>query len=133
MHRILSLLLIALMLAGCVTVGERKKAQSFQSTMRAYEGSIRWGDFETAGAFINREVVTDPGPDPALLKRIHVTSYQILSTGISTDGDEAKVVAVIGYYNEDRMSEVTLTDRQTWHYDAESGTWYLESPLPAFK
>lgn len=133
MKRTLSLLLIAILLAGCASVQERKRAQSFQSTTRAYEGSIRWSDFESAAGFINRDKVRDPGPDPTLLKRIRVTSYQVLSTALSEEGDEAHVVVEIHYYNEERMSEVTLTDHQTWQYDAGTGRWFLASPLPAFK
>lgn len=133
MHRTLSLLLIVLLLGSCATVAERKRAQSFQSATRAYEGSIRWSDFETAGGFIDREKATGPEPDPELLKRIHVTSYQVISTSVDADGTEARVLVEIRYYNEDRMSEVSLTDRQTWLYDTETETWYLASPLPAFK
>ena len=133
MRRSLSLLLIVLLLAGCASVEERKKSISFQSTTRAYEGSIRWSDFETAAGFINREKVTDPGPDPELLKRIHVTSYQVISTTGAPDGSGAQLVVEIRYYDEQRMSEVKLTDRQTWEYDAEAEAWYLASPLPAFK
>jgi hypothetical protein len=133
MRRPLSLLLIMLLLAGCASVEERKRSLSFQSTTRAYEGSIRWSDFETAGNFINREKVTEPGPDPELLERIHVTSYQVLSTSIADDGSEAHLLVEIRYYDEQRMSEVRLTDRQTWQYDEQVEAWYLASPLPAFQ
>jgi hypothetical protein len=46
---------------------------------------------------------------------------------------EAWIVVKIGYYDEDRMREVTLMDRQTWKYDTDMGQWSLESPLPAFR
>jgi hypothetical protein len=42
-------------------------------------------------------------------------------------------VVQIRYYDEERMKEVTLTDRQTWEYDTEAGLWHLDGPLPAFR
>ena len=78
-------------------------------------------------------IVLGPEPDPALLKRIRVTAYDVLNTSISEDHNEARVTVEIRYYDEERMSEITLTDRQTWKYDEEEEYWYLASPLPAFQ
>ena len=133
MHRLISAALIAVLLCGCASVADRKRSVYFEKTTRHYENNIRWGEFEAASRFINYEEVTGPEPDPALLKRIRVTAYDVLGTSISEDHNEARVTVEIRYYDEERMSEITLTDRQTWRYDEEEEYWYLASPLPAFK
>jgi len=133
MRRLISIVLITAFLSGCASVADRKRSVYFQKTTRHYENNIRWGEFEAAVSFINPDEVTAPEPDPALLKRIRVTSYEVLSTTISDDHNVARVTVEIRYYDEDRMSEITLTDRQTWKYDEEEEYWYLASPLPAFK
>lgn len=133
MRRLVPLALLLLLLTGCTTVDEKKKSMTLHSTMRAYESTIRWGDFETAYGFIKLDDAEDPGPDPSDLKAIKVTAYTSRITSVSEDGMEAQVVAEISYYNERRMSVVELVDRQTWRFDLEAGKWYLAVPLPAFK
>ena len=133
MRRLVPLALLLLLFTGCSTVDEKKKSMTLQSTIRAYESTIRWGDFETAYGFIKLDEVEDPGPEPRDLKTIKVTAYVSQIVNVSEDGTEAQVVAEISYYNERRMSVVDMVDRQTWHYDAEIGKWYLVTPLPDFK
>jgi hypothetical protein len=133
MRVLVPLTLLLLLFTGCSTVDEKKKSMTLQSTIRAYESTIRWGDFESAYGFIKLDEVKDPGPDPTDLKSIKVTAYESSIVSVSEDGTEAQVVAEISYYNERRMSVVDLVDRQTWRYDAEIGKWYLAAPLPDFK
>jgi len=133
MRRLVPLTLLLLLFTGCSTVDEKKKSMTLQSTIRAYESTIRWGDFETAYGFIKLDEVEDPGPDPRELKAIKVTAYTSSVVSVSEDGTEAQVVAEISYYNERSMSVVDLVDRQTWRYDAVREKWYLADPLPDFK
>ena len=67
------------------------------------------------------------------LKRFRVTSYETLNTVLNEDETRATIIVQIRYYDEERMKEVTLTDRQSWEYDSELGQWFLDSPLPAFR
>ena len=133
MRRLITLTLLLLLFTGCSTVDEKKKSMTLQSTIRAYESTIRWGDFETAYGFIRLDDADNPGPDPSTLKGIKVTSYTSTISSVSEDGTEAQVVAEIRYYNDRRMSVVDLTDRQTWRFETETGRWYLAVPLPDFK
>jgi hypothetical protein len=133
MRRLITLTLLLLLAGGCAKVDEKKKANTLQSTIRAYESSIRWVDFDSARGFLDPDFTGETGPDPEVLKHIRVTGYKSHLVSVSEDGTEAEVVLEIRYYNEERMSEIDLTDRQTWRYDEESGRWYLMSPLPAFR
>lgn len=133
MRKLVPLALLLLLFSGCSSVDEKKKAMTLQSTIRAYESTIRWGDYETAYGFIDLDKLEEPGPLPSDLKPFKVTSYLSTVIHVSEDGTEAEVVAEISYYNERSMSVVDLVDRQVWHYDTEAGKWYLAVPLPDFK
>jgi len=39
----------------------------------------------------------------------------------------------ISYYNEYTMKEITFIDYQSWKYDPDRKSWYITSPMPAFK
>lgn len=132
MQRFIALLLLAAILGGCASMEERKKTVTLDMATRHYENAIRWGDYETASSFIVLEGADAPGPSPERLKSFRVTSYRTQNTVLNEDETEAHIVVQINYYDEDRMKEVTLMDRQTWKYDAELGQWFLYSPLPAF-
>jgi uncharacterized protein YceK len=133
MQRFLTLLLLATFLSGCASIDERKKTSMLNMATRHYESAIRWGDYETANAYRLQDGATAPATKPENLKRFRVTSYETLNTVLKKDETEAQIVVQIRYYDEERMKEVTLTDRQTWKYDTGAGQWHLESPLPAFR
>jgi len=133
MRILITALLLVPLLGGCAQVESKQKAMSLQSTIRAYESTIRWADFETARAFQRPGPDAPPGPDPASLRHIRVTSCESTIINISEDGTEAQVIADIRYYNDERMTVSEITDRQTWHYDGAEKRWILMSPLPAFR
>lgn len=133
MQRFIALLLLTAFLGGCASMDERKKTVTLSMATRHYESAIRWGDYEAANAYRIQEGTDVLTTNPERLKRFRVTSYETLNTVLNEDETEARIVAQISYYDEDRMTEVTLTDRQTWKYDAELGQWNLYSPLPAFR
>jgi hypothetical protein len=133
MRKLIPLALLLLLFTGCSTVDEKKKSMTLQSTIRAYESTIRWGDYETAYGFIKMDELEEPGPQPGDLKVFKVTSYSSTIIHVSEDGTEAQVVAEISYYNERSMSVVDMVDRQIWNYDMDVGKWYLSVPLPDFK
>ncbi|MGB7934861.1 MAG: hypothetical protein WCH04_22080 [Gammaproteobacteria bacterium] len=133
MQRFITLLLLAAFLSGCASMDERKKTVMLDNATRHYESAIRWGDYATANAFRLQDSADAPATSPENLKRFRVTSYETLNTVLNEDETEAHIVVQIRYYDEERMKEVTLTDRQTWKYDAEAGLWHLDGPLPAFR
>jgi hypothetical protein len=133
MQRFITLLLLATFLSGCASMDERKKTVMLDRVTRNYESAIRWGDYATANIYRLQGSDDAPATSPANLKRFRVTSYETVNTVLNADETEARIVVQIRYYDEERMKEVTLTDRQTWKFDAEAGLWHLDSPLPAFR
>ena len=133
MQRFIILLLLATFLSGCASMDERKKTVFLDRATRNYENAIRWGDYATANVYRLQDGADARTSSPEDLKRFRVTSYETLNTTLNADETEARIVVQIKYYDEERMKEVTLTDRQTWKYDTEAGLWHLDSPLPAFQ
>jgi hypothetical protein len=132
MRRLIALLLLAALLCGCATMDERTKTVLLDRATRHYERAIRWGDYEEASVF-RKPGAAAVAPNPDTYKRFRVTSYVTQSTVMNEDETEAWIVVQIGYYDDEHMKEVTLTDRQTWKYDADQEVWYLESPPPDFR
>ena len=124
-----SILLLSffLLLTGCA--GENKKSRSFESTMRAYEQIIRWGDLEKANEFL-KEPAEFSAKRHNHLKKIQVNGYYVLSRTTTKEGLDQ--VVEIKYTKDASVVVRTLTDVQKWVYDKEE-RWYLDSKIPEFK
>jgi PBP1b-binding outer membrane lipoprotein LpoB len=130
MQRLIALLLLATFLVGCASIEERKKSVALETATRQYQYAIRWGDYEVANAC--RLQTGAQTLDPESLKRFRVTSYDTLNTALNEDESKATITVQIKYYDDERMTVETLTDRQVWEYDSELERWFLDGPLPAF-
>jgi hypothetical protein len=132
--RAFSLFLIPiLLLSACAAVDDSKKSITLDKALWQYETAIRWVDFTSANSLRRPEDSTDYSPDPALLKHIKVTSYNVQNTTTSADHAEVNITVEIVYYHDERMTLTTITDSQTWKYDPEIKAWYITTPLPAFR
>lgn len=132
-HRIFIILMAALLLSACTSVGDSKKAITLDQATRYYERAIRWVDFNAANSLRRLEGSADYTPSPETLKRIKVTSYETVRATAADDNSTMNIEVEIIYYNEDTMKLVTLTDNQVWKYDADIKSWYITTPLPAFR
>lgn len=117
-----------LLLGGCA--GTSEKMTGFETTMRAYEQVIRWGDLEKTNDFL-REPAKFSTARHERLKKIQVTGYHVLSRTMTRKGMEQ--VVEIKYTKDASVVVRTITDVQEWHYDEDSGHWYLASKVPEFK
>jgi len=132
--RAFSLFLIPiLLLSACAAVDDSKKSITLDKALWHYETAIRWVDFTSANSLRRPENSTDYSPDPALLKHIKVTSYNVQNTTTSADHAEVDITVEIIYYHDERMTLTTITDSQKWKYDPEIKAWYITTPLPAFR
>jgi len=128
MRRIITLIIIALFLSGCASADKSKRGITLDKATRIYDNAIRWGDYDVANALRKQ-----PAAGSALLGKIKVTSLEPVSVSVSEDQSRVQRVVEIHYYNENSMKIVTLMDHQTWEYDAAGKTWFLITPLPAFR
>ena len=120
-----------LIVSACASVDNSKRTITMDSATRQYERAIRWGEYEAANSF--RRQSTGTPVDAAHLKSIRVTSYETIRKTESADRSEVQIDVELRYYNEYTMKEVTITDHQLWKYDPVGKSWYITSPMPAFK
>ena len=132
MRRISSFVLVLsiLLLAACAT---QERSQSLTSTLSAYAGVLRWGDFASATQFIDPKVRAEhPLSDLALAryKQVRVTEYDDGAGPVPVSPTEVQQTVRISLVNIHTQSERSVIDHQTWHYDDKAKHWWLTSGLP---
>lgn len=125
--------LTVLALSACTTIDSKKKSSTFETAMFQYSKAIRWNEFGLADSMRRLPDGQQPVQSAELLEHIRITSYETLGTNSIDDGSEIRVAVRIKYYHDDSMSLDTLIDNQVWKYDADKKTWYITTPLPAFR
>lgn len=121
------LALIVVAVGGCATT----RLELLDTTLRAYERALRWGDFRTAFALTAQQ--ESPLPDFRRLQDIRVTSYDRLGgPQNNADGTQLVQFVEIRYINIKNMSERVLADRQEWMYSSSDERWKLRSAFPDF-
>ncbi|WP_243050758.1 hypothetical protein [Dyella sp. RRB7] len=132
MRRILTLLVVLsmLLLGGCAT---DQRSDSLTNTLNAYASTVRWGDFQGALQFVDPKV-RDAHPlstlELARYQQYKVSGYDEGNGPIPNGKDEVTQVVQINLVNVNTQSERTVTDHQTWRYDAQSKHWWLLTGLP---
>jgi hypothetical protein len=132
MRRVLIPLVTLSMLAlgGCAT---NKRNDDLTTTLNAYASAVRWGDFNAALVFVDPKVREAHPISPLEMSRYQqykVSGYDD-GNGVVPNGQlEVKQTVKINLVNVNTQAERTVTDQQTWSYDAESKHWYLETGLP---
>lgn len=129
---LLGLVLLCTACASAPMLGKQKRTNSLEASVESYRKLIRWGYFDEAAKYLRNP---DGTPAPAELERVaryRVTAYAIASSLLADNGKEARVVAVIEYYEIDAGVVASLRDQQLWWFDDADKHWYLASGLPAF-
>lgn len=126
----IALLLSILLLAGCAT---QERSHSLTTTLAAYGGVLRWGDFASAAKFVDPKVRAEhplSELDLARYKQVRVTEYDDEAGPTPTNPTEVQQTVRISMVNIHTQAERTLVDHQTWHYDETAKHWWLTSGLP---
>lgn len=123
-------LLPLLLLAGCAT---QKRSDTLTSTLSAYAGTVRWGDFQNAAMFIEPKQRADhplTSLELARFKQVRVSQYEEGSGPVPAGTNAVNQTVQIGLINVNTQSERTIVDHQVWHYDPVAQHWWLTSGLP---
>ena len=128
---LVALLLALSMIGGCATMREARATQLDQATSN-YRKLIRWGYLDEATKYMRGRDGKPVTFDLKRAARYRVTSYTVANQYFADDGKDARVIALIEYYELDSGVIRSLHDVQKWWYDDKEKHWFLESPLPAF-
>jgi hypothetical protein len=123
----------ALLLIGCATLEDWKQRDLFHMTSESYEQALLSGQYREAIRFIKVQSPEQPAINFKWLKKIKVTSYDIVTTEEIKEKLSVLQTVEINYYNKDYLVEKILVDKQLWKYDVKDKTWYLHSSFPDFK
>lgn len=113
-------------------LGAGARETSLQASIDTYRKLMRWGNYEEAGQYVRAKDGNTPLPDYSVLHNYKIVGYHVGEMMMSEQGDEARVVCYVDYYDIDSGSTATLRDDQFWWYDGKRKHWYLGSPLPKF-
>ena len=128
---LLALFSVALLLpGGCGTIEKDKKSNAMDAALNTYGDAIRWGYFETAYSYVHPDKLKEA---PMALENIRVTSYDVRQAPLMLDEENAEQVVRIEYVQKDVQQVRTLSDRQLWRYEKDTGRWWLYSGIPRFK
>ena len=132
--RFLGLALALVLLVGCgsMPLGKADRAMLLDGAVNNYRKLIRWGYYDEAAKYLREADGRAFTGDLKNAARYRVTNYTIASQILADDGKEARIIAVIEYYELDAGVIRTLHDEQMWWYDAKEKRWYLRTPLPHF-
>jgi hypothetical protein len=122
-----------LLIAGCATFTEKNYQDQFDTTSRAYEKAILLGKYELADSFRKMHASEKQSSNFETLKKIKVTSYELLAVNVSKDKSLVNQKVEIKYYHVNYLIEKTIIDNQLWRYYPEEKVWLLESGLPDFQ
>jgi len=128
-----ALFLVAILIAGCVTIGDLKRLNRFNDIAADYQIAMRWSDFETVNGY-RKEGKTEAGFEKVqqLKNDIQIISYDVRDISVAPDHDEVRQVVEIHYYRRDRMIEKTLKTVEVWVYDEGQKRWLLTEGFPDF-
>lgn len=121
--------------AGCGStspITKTGRATSLEASFESYRKLIRWGYYDEAVKYVRTRDGAAARADLSLAARYRVTSFEMRSQLMADTGKEARVLAIIEYYEIDRGVIDTVNDEQLWWFDDEDKHWYLASGLPPF-
>ena len=119
-------------LSSCAAVQQQEQASRLDPSLKAYAGSIRWGNLDSAAGFLQPRAGTVQPPPP--LDALKVTGYEINIGGMSPTSDEATVTMTFSYYFLDQGRVSSTTRTSVWYYVPEGRSWVMDATsLPDFK
>jgi len=130
-HHLMLGLFVAL-LAACATDKMRSRETVLQDTLKAYAGTIRWGDVAQAQAFIDPKVLAEHPPtalELARFKQVRITAYDEQPV-VPVNENEVRQSVEIGLVNINSQAARSVIDHQVWHYEEAQKRWWLTSGLP---
>ncbi|MEM1410746.1 MAG: hypothetical protein AAGH19_00195 [Pseudomonadota bacterium] len=128
--RVLALMLLAALIAGCVPP---KKEKDLDSTLLKYEQMVRWSQWDAAATMIDPEYLEEnpiTNLDMERLRLFRVTNYTLRSAAPLGEGNDFTQVVEIRMFNKTQAREKVIVDQQLWRYNEESEVWLLHSGLP---
>lgn len=131
MNRILLLMLLSLLVAGCAT-SKDGDARAFEQTLNDFASGMRWNGLETQVQFLDPDVLRKNPPSPELLARlraVRVARYFPQPPVMGADATATQMVE-IELIEQTTQTVSSITQMLDWRWDAEDERWWLMTPPP---
>ena len=120
--RLLAIFLFALITLSCASAAhkEEETRQSLKVAVEAFDGDIRWQDFQSAAAFVPKGQKERYWTEmDAMKEEIRLTDFELRDIEYSDHDQSARVIVHFQYWRMDSpiLKSVILT--QTWRYQCE--------------
>lgn len=132
MMRSIPPLLTLALCVGCSAMTTQSESRALETTLVAYANAIRWGDFEQALAFVDKETLKEhplSATDMERYKQVKVAAYTEQPPE-PVRAHEVRQIVQISLVNINTQTERSIVDKQLWRYDEEGKHWHLISGLP---
>jgi uncharacterized protein YceK len=130
MRRLVLTVVGLLLLAGCATIQNKNTLRD--DTLDGYAAALRWGDFSSAWSYVD-PLVRAAHPltqqQKALYNTVKVAEYDAAGL-VASDPDTIRQTVQISLIVKSSQRVYSVLDHQTWHWDAKTKHWWLESGLP---
>lgn len=130
MSRMLSIVVLALLLAAC---GASKPQKKFQETMDAYATLMRWNQFDSLVDFMHPEWLEENPVRELDLDRLYqhrITEYRVRQILSREDGMAVDRVIELRTYHLHTARAQTVQYVESWRWDEKRERWMLHSGLP---
>jgi hypothetical protein len=132
LRRLTLIFFCCVLLSACgpmssIKIGER--GTSFQQATDTFRKLIRWGAYEDAAKYLRGQTEQLEEPDLTNFAHYKITAYDVGEPLLNYKGDEARVVALIEYYDIDTGVASSRRDEQYWWFDYTTQHWFLGSPF----
>ena len=118
--------------AGCSAMTTQSESRALETTLVAYANAVRWGDFEQALAFVDKDTLKEhplSAIDMERYKQVKVASYTERPP-VPAGPHEVRQIVQISLVNINTQTERSIVDNQLWRYDETGKHWHLISGLP---
>jgi len=113
-------LLTALGCATSIFDTTRSKENALEEAQRKYTELVRWGEIESASAYVDPEVSEAFIDAPAQFKDIRFTDFESGPLQFGEDSETATVSVVYRAYSTRSLVEKRFVEHQEWYREADS-------------
>lgn len=129
-RRLFVVVSLLLLVAGCMA---NKRADSLETTLRAYHSTLRWGGFGKALDFVGPDYREQHPLDDlrtARYRQVRIVGYEEGGGPTPVSDGKVRQTAKISVVNKHTQRERAVIDHQIWEWDDEAERWWLTTGLP---
>lgn len=136
----LLLLLCGFVISGCTGylnpnfMMEGKREKMVRLATESFAANLRWGRYPQAAASVQKgqrieflKMIDSPQ------SRVRFTDFEVLMVELGPEDDKATALVNFNVHRLPSLEEVRFQDEQTWRYEPETSSWYLEPNMGIYR